>query len=243
MGALFSLQKDVLRTLFRIYIDKYDRTLLLWAGGIKFKLDLVFFNESVDRNYLNILQWLEENGDISLFTKTYWTRNFDKIFDQIEILKWIYIRTEKEFIKCFVGDSIYLKAAMRGDISFLEWLENSNANIDYYSCSKQAIKSGKIELLLWLEKRDFETWKVNLSFEHAYMEHLDDLCISCGNIEAFEIIQKYIPRTQVKYDKLLQTCDYVEELIENFYPEQHTVIPRIAEIKRIMNTKFLKILK
>lgn len=138
MGNLFSLHKDVLTKIYRDYLNRYDRILLLWAAGKKPNLNSSFINEMARRGELNIVKWLWDNdcpADI-------FTTSFAALGGNLNILKWLRDR------KCPWNSLVCINASMEGHLDVLEWALKNGCEYDRWAVH-YAYNNNRLEVLIW----------------------------------------------------------------------------------------------
>jgi hypothetical protein len=225
MGTLLSIHRDAKNLILMKYLNKHDRTMLLWAVGIKKILTFAFFSNCVSNGYINLMNWVE-HGRVDT-VKEWIGREWedcnwasDKIVGDysepvsyiairkgnIEVLKWMHARDTM----CF--SQHYRYAAENATLQTLKWLYfkySSEMYFDFQEVANGAIEGGKLDVLIWIKEEHPLIWK---SFETIYPDDDDNmidmivLAFDCGHLEIFKWFAEIYP------DKINR-----EELLDEYY--------------------------
>ena len=153
MGNFQSLNKDLKQSIFRNYLNKYDRILLLWALNYKTKLRGSFINDMARYGDLNITKWLYDNDcPTDVFTTSY-----AALGGQLEILQWLRARN------CPWNILVCMHASLGGHLNVLERAIDNGCNYDGW-CAVYAHNRGHLGILRWwyekkIWNRPFESVK------------------------------------------------------------------------------------
>lgn len=145
MGTLLSIHLDVLKKIYKSYLNHNDRKMLLWSVGIKMPFSGVIECRKACRyGHINILQWLDKQG--KLFVECFSTA---AKYGQIEVLEW----AKENNFDWRNKHLLCIYAAQTGQIETLKWLRK---NGEEWNCSTQstAAAEGHFETVKWLNENE-----------------------------------------------------------------------------------------
>lgn len=247
MGNLFSIHKDILKILFRVHLDKYDRTMLLWSVGVKSDITIDFFGNASYKGYVELLEWTEkEKGSkitMSWINKTVWDQEYIYDIDgwshpvpgvypkdlavkggNISVLEWFYKHNPRNF-----QGTEFLHAVETQNMEVLQWLKDVKVEpFSMREITRSAIEHDWLELLQWLS----ENYSIRMS---RYLSNPEDsfplalLSIHLGRTEIFKWIEQEV--SDIDYNELLRELTGFRRFISCFNDDASAILSTIKYVE------------
>lgn len=202
MGTFLSIHRDVQRSIFSKYLNKYDRIVFLWSVGVKIRPERAFFCNAVRNGYINLMTWIERGREEEIKEwigrrwedQTLLKRDPEEPVkfhavkgDRADVLEWLYTRD----VSCLRG--VYEYAAETGSLETLKWLKTKQ-NIYFYflDVAIGAINYGHLKILIWIKEEYpniWEGWKYQYGHGMEY-DNLTGLAFECGQFEIFKFLEE-----------------------------------------------------